>query len=97
MSASKPLLTEPQDKRFAEDAIPLESFFLASRRRDDEMVWYLRCPACHTWGEIDDDQFDGRVSVRCATENCSFHETHDFKSWLWRVYLPGHQMRTGNR
>lgn len=58
-------------------------------------VWKLRCPACGVWGEIDDDQLHGRVSVdhtdyvRHRSEDppegfrCTFHETHDFHSMLF--------------
>jgi hypothetical protein len=38
----------------------------------------LQCPTCGVWGDLDDDQLHGRVSVECQTPGCSFHETHDF-------------------
>lgn len=37
----------------------------------------LRCPKCGVWGEIDDDQYEGRVSV--YHDGCDFHETHNFR------------------
>lgn len=57
-------------------------------------VWKLRCPVCGVWGEIDDDQLHGRVSidhtdfVRLKSDDppegfrCTFHETHD----LWTMF-----------
>lgn len=49
---------------------------------DGVLTWKLRCPACGTWGYLDDDQFYGRVSVRCAAPGCSFHETHDLSGFF---------------
>lgn len=40
--------------------------------------WKLRCPGCGEWASIDDDQFNGRVSVFHDVEECGFHETIDF-------------------
>lgn len=58
--------------------------------RDDEMVRLLRCPVCGVWGEIDDDQFHGYISIEHSVgpddlhpdephgeSGCSFHETID--------------------
>ncbi len=45
---------------------------------DGQPTMKLKCPACGTWGYLDDDQFHGRVSVLCLTEGCMFHETVDF-------------------
>lgn len=36
----------------------------------------FRCPGCKGVGEIDDDQFNGRVSIDCT--NCEYHETQDW-------------------
>jgi hypothetical protein len=49
--------------------------------------WNLRCPGCGHWGEIDDDQLHGRVSVdhtdcRCG---CTFHETRDWSAGADRM------------
>lgn len=44
-----------------------------------DFVWLLECPSCLKWGELDDDQFHGRVSVdHEADVGCGYHETHDF-------------------
>lgn len=44
----------------------------------------LKCPGCGEWGALDDDQYDGRISV--ATEpDCSYHETHDFRGAVERA------------
>jgi hypothetical protein len=63
----------------------LEPARLRTVRRDDAMIWQFRCPECHHWGDIDDDQLHGRVSLdhtncehkaddRCP---CTFHQAHD--------------------
>jgi hypothetical protein len=49
---------------------------LRVRERDGETVWQLNCPACGKWGDLDDDQLRGRVSVQ--HEECGFHETRDY-------------------
>ncbi len=36
----------------------------------------FRCPSCKGVGDIDDDQFHGRVSILC--EACVYHETTDW-------------------
>lgn len=58
----------------------LEPGRLRSIRRDGELVWQLRCPRCHQWADIDDDQMHGRVSIDHTDTGCSFHETHDLHS-----------------
>lgn len=35
----------------------------------------FRCPECKGVGEIDEDQFYGRVSIQCE---CGYHETKDW-------------------
>lgn len=45
---------------------------------DGQPTMKLKCPACGALGYLDDDQFNGRVSVQCPTEGCLFHETVDF-------------------
>lgn len=37
---------------------------------------HLLCPECGQWNKIDHQQYDGQVSIVCATAGCSFHETH---------------------
>jgi len=44
-------------------------------RRDGELVRNFKCPGCGQWGDVDDDQWHGRVSIECP--DCSFHETRD--------------------
>lgn len=41
-------------------------------------VTKIRCPSCRTFGEVDQDQWQGRVSIECSTPGCTFHETHNF-------------------
>lgn len=67
--------------------IPTPWGLLKHVKRDGETLWKLRCPQCGHWGEIDDDQLHGRVSLdhtncgityapsECA---CTWHETHDY-------------------
>ena len=43
--------------------------------RDGKEIIKLECPGCKIWGAIDNDQFNGRVSVFCE---CGFHKTVDF-------------------
>ena len=40
--------------------------------RNSEGRVKFHCPGCGVWGWIDDDQFNGRVSIWCE---CPFHET----------------------
>jgi hypothetical protein len=52
-------------------------------------VWRFRCPVCGVWGDIDDEQLHGEVSidhtefVRYKRDDlpegtrCTFHETYD--------------------
>lgn len=43
--------------------------------RDGIPILKVFCPECHTWADIDDDQYHGRVSILC---DCGFHTTCDF-------------------
>lgn len=43
--------------------------------RDGIKVMKVFCPQCHTWRDIDDDQYRGKVSLLC---DCGFHITCDF-------------------
>lgn len=47
-------------------------------KRDGVLVWQLRCPGCGSWGDLDDDMANGRVSVDHTPDGCTYHETHDF-------------------
>ena len=40
---------------------------------DGKPIIKFRCPGCGGWGSIDDDQYNGRVSIQCT--ECEFHET----------------------
>jgi hypothetical protein len=46
--------------------------------------WLFECPGCGTWANLDDDQWNGRVSVDHASMGCEggYHETHDYSSAL---------------
>jgi hypothetical protein len=59
---------------------------LRCRIRDGSPVYQLRCPGCGVWGDIDDDQRHGRVSVdHTNMDGCTFHETRDWQHtaiWL---------------
>lgn len=53
---------------------------LRYHQRDGLPVLQLQCPGCGRWGDIDDDQANGRVSVDHAGDGgCNFHET---RNWL---------------
>ena len=60
----------------------LEPARLKSVRRDGEIVWQFRCPECHRWGDIDDDQLNGRVSIDHTPDGCTFHQTLDLYSMM---------------
>jgi hypothetical protein len=47
--------------------------------RDGADLWLWECPRCTTWGQLDEDQMAGRVSV---LHECGYHETHDFGNSL---------------
>lgn len=46
--------------------------------RDGEHTWLFECPGCGEWGELDDDQWEGRVSVDHTDTGCTYHETHNY-------------------
>lgn len=48
--------------------------------RDGRTTWLLECPGCAEWGELDEDQLFGDVSVNHAADGCrgGYHETHNF-------------------
>lgn len=60
-----------------EQQLKAEQEMVRSVIRDGVPIWELRCPGCGTWGEIDDDQFHGRVSV-WHDPGCGYHETVDW-------------------
>ncbi len=45
--------------------------------RDGEVLHKLVCPDCGVKGDLDDDQFNGRVSILC---DCGFHKTVDLNA-----------------
>lgn len=48
--------------------------------QDGILIWKMKCPACKVWGELDNDQLFGKVSVLC---NCGFHET---RVWVEEIF-----------
>jgi len=40
--------------------------------------WTTACPDCGIIGDLDTDQWHGRVSIQCPGEGCKFHETINF-------------------
>lgn len=47
-------------------------------------AWLFRCPGCGTWAYLDEDQWNGTVSVDHASMGCpgGYHETHPFGAAL---------------
>lgn len=64
-----------------------DPLFLRGVLRDGEMIVLGRCPGCGEWGELDDDQFHGRVSTHHdeAEGGCGYHDTVD---WFERYTAP---------
>lgn len=52
-----------------------QKYKLKEVTRDGRPLWKLQCPRCGIWGDLDDDQFNGRVIVLC---DCGFHGTINF-------------------
>lgn len=42
---------------------------------DRKETYKFKCPNCDIWGYLDDDQANGRISIQCKTEGCTFHKT----------------------
>ena len=40
--------------------------------------WKLKCPKCGEWCYLDDDQFNGKISIYHDVDNCGFHKTINF-------------------
>lgn len=53
-----------------------DPYTMSTRKRDGIELTQLQCPGCGAWGDLDDDQFHGRVST--LHEECGFHETRDW-------------------
>ena len=49
---------------------------IRQKKRDGTRIWQLKCPGCGAWGDLDDDQFHGRISV--LHEECGFHDTQNW-------------------
>lgn len=47
-------------------------------QRDGEYIWQVCCPRCEKWGDVDDDQLHGRVSM--LHDECGWHATLDFSN-----------------
>lgn len=69
-----------RDHAMTADGWALDSEHLRQVVRDSGVIFLLRCPGCAVWGEIDDDQLHGRISLHHdeADGGCGYHETHDF-------------------
>lgn len=53
--------------------------------REDNDVDYaasIYCPNCESIGLIDEEQFNGEVSMICQEDGCDYHETHDLGTLL---------------
>jgi len=50
-------------------------------------TWQFECPRCGEWAYLDEDQWNGRVSVDHAVDGCpgNYHETHDYKGVLLKT------------
>lgn len=56
--------------------VPDAPIFWTVVARDGRPVRQLRCPVCGMWGDLDDDQFHGTVSIDHSDQpGCTFHET----------------------
>ena len=51
---------------------------------DGVAEFLFECPGCGTWAHLDDDQWNGRVSVDHASDGCKggYHETHNYQAAL---------------
>lgn len=54
---------------------------------DGVNAFLFECPGCGEWGHLDDDQWNGRVSVDHASQGCvgHYHETHNYQATLRAV------------
>ena len=63
--------------------------------RDGVLEWLFECPICKGYGGLDEDQWNGRVSVDHAATlqavspsqriHCTYHETHNYQAALRAV------------
>ena len=57
---------------FKKIAIEQSEYETKKTTLDGKEAVKFKCPDCKTWGLIDDDQLNGRVSILCE---CGFHKT----------------------
>lgn len=52
--------------------------------KDGHEAFLFECPGCGQWAYLDEDQWNGRVSVDHATDGCPgrYHETHEYGKTL---------------
>lgn len=50
-------------------------YLYCKMKHGDNTVVQFKCPGCGNWGDLDDDQFNGRVSIFDDRKECGFHET----------------------
>jgi len=55
----------------------MEKYKIKKIKLDGKPAIKFKCPKCGEWAYIDDDQFNGRVSI--LHEECGFHETINLK------------------
>lgn len=53
--------------------------FSVKKDGDKDNYAFFRCPVCDDLGNIDQDQYEGKVSILC---DCSFHVTVDLRSYI---------------
>ena len=76
-------MARPDVMTILKRGIRFEAMSAAERREPFAVV---RCPNCEGAAAIDVDQYEGRVSIRCAGRlggpmdgDCDYHETHDLR------------------
>uniref|UniRef100_A0A6H1ZDU1 Uncharacterized protein n=1 Tax=viral metagenome TaxID=1070528 RepID=A0A6H1ZDU1_9ZZZZ len=57
-----------------------EKYEIKKIKRDGVEIVKFKCPKCGEWADIDDDQYNGRVSIFHDTPKCGFHETINLKT-----------------
>lgn len=55
----------------------MDKYEVTKIKRDGKEIIKFKCPKCSEWGDIDNDQYNGKVSI--FHEKCSFHETINLK------------------
>lgn len=54
----------------------VKTFLKHVMREGEGEVIKFKCPKCGIWGDVDDDQYNGKVSILCE---CEFHEIINLK------------------